>query len=266
MNGRVNHADTVRQALDDLGAGYVLRALGLLDGAKKQTRGYMIRCPKHAERTPSCSVQDTTKGVMVNCFGCDWSGDALDLIAVVHGLSTRGANFTEVLAEGARLANLYSVLDELGAKRGPVRELPTPRLTDVATSKRPGMLDAEPFARLVAMLLKLCPLDAQADVCDYLEGRGVLAEARVAGWGALPVAGEQWRIIGAPFDDFGLKALASSGLFRLRDDEPVLRDERPEANGRSAVRIRAAVMRQASTGRAVRGGFMQGTTLGDALT
>ena len=227
MNGRVNHADTVRQALDDLGAGYVLRALGLLDGAKKQTRGYMIRCPKHAERTPSCSVQDTSEGILAKCHGeCHWGGNALGLVAVRHGYSTKGSDFTKVLIEGARMANLYDVLDALRAERGPARELPAPMPRDVATPKRPVM-PAEPFDELVSLLLKLCPLHMQADVCDYLRWRGVLAEALAAGWGALPVLEEQWRVIGYPLEVFGLEALISSGLFWLRDGKPVLRDERP---------------------------------------
>ncbi len=55
-----------------------LDALGLLRGATKQAGGFLIRCPWHLEKTPSCSVQVKQGSIVAHCFGCGASGDALD--------------------------------------------------------------------------------------------------------------------------------------------------------------------------------------------
>lgn len=101
-------ARVIRQALSDPRA--LCRALELDKGSKRQSAGLSILCPVHAERTPSCSVTRGDGGtVRVRCFGCDFTGDALTLIAVARGLDLR-RGFREVLAEGARLAGLHHVL------------------------------------------------------------------------------------------------------------------------------------------------------------
>lgn len=48
----------------------------------KPTRSGMIRCPFHADRTPSCKVDRR-----YHCFGCGADGDAIDFVADLYGLS-----------------------------------------------------------------------------------------------------------------------------------------------------------------------------------
>ena len=73
---------------------------------RRSSRGAMVRCPVHAEKTPSCSVTRGPDGtIRVRCFGCDWSGDVLHLVAAVHGLDPR-RDFKAVLEAAARLAGV----------------------------------------------------------------------------------------------------------------------------------------------------------------
>ena len=80
--------------------------LGLLEGSKREGRGIHVRCPVHAERSPSCSITIGPDGtVRAKCFGCDWSGDALGLVGAVRGLNP-DREFRKILAEAARLAGV----------------------------------------------------------------------------------------------------------------------------------------------------------------
>lgn len=118
-----DHVLQIRRSITD--PAWLCDRLGLLNGAKRQTRGVLICCPAHGDRTPSCSVmiaQDGTIGV--KCFGCDFSGDALSLIATVHGLDL-SSDFKEVLLVSAELAGLSQVVDEInGHKPYAPRPLP----------------------------------------------------------------------------------------------------------------------------------------------
>lgn len=68
----------------------IARLLNLEEGAQRQARGLMVRCPAHPERTPSCSLRRGREGYLVcHCFGCGWSGDVFSLVAVCHGLDVR---------------------------------------------------------------------------------------------------------------------------------------------------------------------------------
>lgn len=108
---RPDYAAEIRGALRNPMA--LCADLDLLAGAKKQTNGVIIRCPEHEDTTPSCSVRIADGGwLAAKCHGCDWSGDALTLIAVVKGLDLI-ADFKAVLIEGAKLAGLHEVLKEL---------------------------------------------------------------------------------------------------------------------------------------------------------
>lgn len=81
-------------------------ALGLSEGMRRSGRNAMVRCPVHAEKTPSCSVRVAQDGtVAVRCHGCEWTGDALDLVAVVAGLDKRTA-FAAILTRAAELAGV----------------------------------------------------------------------------------------------------------------------------------------------------------------
>lgn len=104
MTPRTDYAREVRNALMD--AGKLCAGLGIAQGAKPQAGGLVIRCPVHGEKNPSCSVITRRDGTLsVRCFACDFSGDALTLIAHVRGLRLNDRDdFRQVLAEGAELA------------------------------------------------------------------------------------------------------------------------------------------------------------------
>ena len=99
-------ADRVKRHLAD--PWQVLNALGLLDGAKRQQSGFMIGCPLHSERTPSCSVRVGSDSTLaVHCFGCAFKGDVFHLIAAVHGLDIR-REFPRVVEEAGLLCGEYA--------------------------------------------------------------------------------------------------------------------------------------------------------------
>lgn len=123
---RADHAREVRYALTD--PRDLCNKLRLTEGSKKQARGLLIRCCAHGEKNPSCSVTTAPDGtIRVKCFGCDFAGDALTLIAHVHGLSLR-TEFREVLATGAELAGHRAMADEIrdGAERPERRRVESP--------------------------------------------------------------------------------------------------------------------------------------------
>jgi len=108
--------------------------LGIDQGAKRQANnGITVRCPIHAENSPSCSVTNGPDGtVRFKCFGCDNSGDALTLIAAARGLSLK-SQFRIVLEAAAELGGLWRELEELRGNgpaeprpEAPQRPAPTP--------------------------------------------------------------------------------------------------------------------------------------------
>lgn len=112
----------VRQALSD--PARVASALGLSKGMKAQSNGVMVLCPHHHERSPSCSLTVGPDGTLrAKCFGCDWTADAIGLVAEVAGLETRGTGFREAVVEAARVAGLHSLVDALSG--GPAPSPPT---------------------------------------------------------------------------------------------------------------------------------------------
>ena len=120
-------ARQVRWAFDD--PRKVARALGLDKGAKPQAGGLIVCCPAHREKTPSCSITRGRDGtIRARCFGCDWSGDVLTLVAEVYGLSI-GRDFREVCATAAGLAGRQdlaaAIRDESGLTSAP--PVPPPR-------------------------------------------------------------------------------------------------------------------------------------------
>lgn len=128
-------ARDIRNALSD--PRRLVQLLGLDKGAKPQAGGAIVCCPSHNERDASCSVTRGPDGtVRVRCFACDFSADAIGLIAQVHGLSTRGEQFRDVLVIGAELAGLlalaHDLRDESDAPRAPRRPVPPPAPLPVA--------------------------------------------------------------------------------------------------------------------------------------
>lgn len=127
-------------------------------------------CPAHGEKTPSCSVSLGPDGtIRAHCFSCDWSSDALGLIAKVHNLELRGPGFREVLMLGAELAGLQDLLDSLrGDKPYEPHERPAPR------PARPEDEPQYPDAGELATLWSMCvPVDQDAEVAALLDGRGL---------------------------------------------------------------------------------------------
>ena len=105
----------------------VLGLLGLLDGAKRQAHGFLVLCPWHSERTPSCSVKLASDGtIAAHCFGCGVGGDVLSLVAAARGLDTR-RDFARVVELAADLAGgSWDGYRPPVRRAGPVPRLPPP--------------------------------------------------------------------------------------------------------------------------------------------
>lgn len=143
-------------------------SLGLLEGPfTRQASGFIVRCPWHDERTPSCSVRVARDGtVAARCHGCGASGDALTFIAAVHGLDMR-RDFREVLRIAADLAGRWDLLDPTFA--APPR--PPPRVTVLAPERD------YPRASELGALWAACGRTSDDDeVAAALAARGLDAE------------------------------------------------------------------------------------------
>jgi DNA primase len=214
----------------------------------------------------------------VHCFGCDFSGDAFTLIAQARGLHVKH-DFPRVLRDGAELASLWAVVQDLDARSeaaaarsaslmsarrpsarsgeritertptgaggridprtraaaehpvGERTERRTPAAvqrptagertagrTPPARSERSDVqtLDLDTFDRIASALLEACPLDAQPDVCAYLQDRKLLDLAREAGWAALPLDARP--LVTRLAEAFGAETLERSGLVAHRSD------------------------------------------------
>jgi DNA primase len=135
---------------------------------QRQAAGLTVRCPRHGG--VSCSVTRGPDGtVRVRCFGCEWTGDALDLVAVARGVD-RHRDFRHVLAEAASLT---------GRDLGESNE---------TSSKRPdGMSDEDYHAIWTFTLETLSPLTEHAwHVAKYLHARAVFEEAEAVDVRGLP--------------------------------------------------------------------------------
>lgn len=179
---RPDYAREVRSVLTDPHA--LCGAIGWLERSKRQSRGVLIRCPKHGEKNPSCSVTTGPDGtVRVRCFGCDWSGDALEMVALAFGLSTR-TQFREVLAIGAELGGHHGLASEIRDGAPSERRQPVPR---PAAQPEPEY----PDETSVAALWGACsPVDTDGLAVRVLRARGIdhevlagLGLARVIGFG-----------------------------------------------------------------------------------
>lgn len=56
-----------------------------LDGVRRTSRGYIARCPAHADRHPSLSVSEGERGILVKC----WAGCRLQEITAALDLTVR---------------------------------------------------------------------------------------------------------------------------------------------------------------------------------
>lgn len=219
----LNEARAVRAALTD--PWRLCRALGLVGGYKpqRQGRGLLIRCPAHGDRGPSCSVRVGDDGtIAVRCHGCGWSGDALSLIAIVHGLDLR-KDFPGVLRQASAIAGVY--LPDDRTRTPATRTSPTPLSPHSTEAPKPTLGD-DAFDRLASDLLERCPIegDEAGDAAGYLADRGLLEQARRARWGVLPPPARQGALLVGLAKLHGAEALALAGLVR-----------RDEATGRPAL-------------------------------
>jgi hypothetical protein len=165
---RPDHAAEIRNRL--IYPRPLIEALGLGDGAKRQPGdGVTIRCPVHNERTPSCSVTLGPDGtVRVRCFACEFSGDALTLVAAAYQLDTT-RDFLRVLQAAAQLAGY-----DLDA---PDRAAPPPKRREIPPPQRP---DANDLAALWTACGSVADLrehqhDEDSRVIRFLADRGIHA-------------------------------------------------------------------------------------------
>lgn len=168
---RVNHdyAAEIRRSMTD--PERLCKALGLTEGLQRQAGGVICRCPAHKENTASCSVTKGPDGtIRAKCFGCEWTGDALTMVAMVHGLDVR-TEFKDVLLEAASAAGLHQIVDELrGGKKYEPRALPA------APPVEPDRDYPDP-ADVAALWAAAGPVDADEDSRWHFEGRGLDARA-----------------------------------------------------------------------------------------
>lgn len=186
-------ARDIRYALADVRQ--LCDRLGLTADPKSFTRqasGLIVRCPWHDERTPSCSIRRGSDGtVAIRCHGCGATGDALNLIAAVHGLTLRGDDFRQVLIVGAEMGGLHSLVRELETGEAP-RERPAPVPRPAPEPERDYPADARAFWDTCS------PTAEVPEVAAWLASRGIDPElvdagglargisqgATVAPWGA----------------------------------------------------------------------------------
>jgi hypothetical protein len=162
--------------------------LGLVnERSERQARGVIVNCPSHEDRgRANCSITSGRDGtVRVKCHACDFKGDALTLVALVHGLDLR-ADFKQVLLIGAELAGNHALAAELEDGK------PRPERTHIP---EPRQLPEPPWASNVSTLWESClSVSFDRDAVTMLSGRGLdvarieaLNLARILpDWGTLP--------------------------------------------------------------------------------
>lgn len=194
----------VRARLDDPVA--VATALGLIDGPRsyrRLTRGVQVRCPAHAERTPSCAIARTGAGVVWYCHGCKAGGDVLDLVAAVAGLD-RARDFRRVVEFAAQLAGVRADAEPPAAAFAP------------PPAAEPARLDDDTFDALAGVIRRRCPVAGEVDAYRYLAARGLLDAAGPALAALPPDAAGQARLVAAIVAAVGPDAWARSGLASAR--------------------------------------------------
>jgi hypothetical protein len=176
---RSDHAATIKSAL--VNVAHVCHELGLTPDAqsfRRQPAGLLVRCPSpnHQDRTPSCSIQERGGVLVWKCHGCDAGGDVLELVAAVRGLSTK-RDFRAVLLEAARLANLWSIVEEIEGRvdaRENQRETPPPKR---APTPDPAPRPYPPGDEVADLWSGAVPISREKRVAEYLAGRSIAPEA-----------------------------------------------------------------------------------------
>lgn len=151
----------------------VLNRLGLLDRPSnyvKQSKGYLVRCVAHRDRTPSLSIQRRGNVVMCKCHGCEFEGDALKLIAAARGCRT----FGDTVREAASLVGVWLTLDWPTVRvSDPIRGRPSPETEDVPERTWPDHVEVQRVwsesASVISSSVKSHPLTAR----EVLKYRGI---------------------------------------------------------------------------------------------
>jgi DNA primase len=187
--------DRVKRALADMGPQRFAQALSIDRGAKLKGANFTICCPWHSDRNPSCSLRVTRDGELrAHCFACKAGGDAIAIVAHVHGLDVR-SQFGEALRTAAAIGGIH--LEECAAR-----------------TVEPDALDDRSYDNVAEALLALCPLSGSLDVERYVHRRGIFPDAEAAGCGGLPPPGEQGAVLAALRRQFAEETLRRAGIVR----------------------------------------------------
>ena len=201
MSGRIP-----REFIDDL----LVRIdiVDLIDShvpLKKAGSNYVARCPFHAEKTPSFSVNRSKQ--FFHCFGCGASGNAIGFIMDFSHL-----DFIEAVEDLATFAGVAVPKETPQYQVGPKQQ-------DLA-----GLYQLT--EQVAAFYREQLKNNAQAKkAVDYFNGRGV--SAAVAQDFMLGYAPDEWSLLSSRFDQ---QSLISAGLLGRND------------NGRVYDRFRGRVM------------------------
>ena len=135
----------------------------------KEAHGYKIKCPKHEEKTPSCSVKMGTDGTLsIKCFGCGFGGNVFHLIAASLQLDIK-ANFKQVKEKAYELSKQTTEI---------------PLLTQEPLQKPISTFSPKHYHLLATYLIEHYPASQDEEAKAYLEKRGVGSMANQ--WGCLP--------------------------------------------------------------------------------
>ena len=171
-------------------------ALGLR--ARPNSRGALVCCPVHDDRSQSCSVFRAKDGtVAVKCHGCGFSADALGFVAAVRGLDLR-RDWSRACDEAARLAHVVLVEH---------RSKPARQHDDSSDT-----CDEQSYHAVWTHALDLgSPLGTVSPaVADYLHSRGVFADAEAVDLRGLPE--EPGPLLKALLATFERSTLEQAGL------------------------------------------------------
>ena len=157
-----DYANEVKNAFSDPLA--VVKALGLTQKSKRQARGFLVCCPVHGEKDPSCSVTVAPSGtIRVKCFACDFSGDVLTLVSAVFGIK----DFRECLWTAAQLAGHYDLSDEIRGNQPNVRRKPVPVPEPKPETEYPNREEMQLFWD------RCGDIDRNGEIVGMLHGRGI---------------------------------------------------------------------------------------------
>lgn len=135
----------------------------------KEAQGYKIKCPRHEEKTPSCSVKmGPDQTLAIKCFGCGFGGNILHLIAASTNLDIK-TDFPKVKI----------LATELAAK---TNALPSQKQEN--SKQQISKFSPKHYHLFAKYLIEHYPASKDEEARDYLEKRGVGFIAHQ--WGCLP--------------------------------------------------------------------------------